>query len=428
MRLNGRMRVPSDKSISHRAVLFAGLAEGVSHLSCVLPSADVLASIDAVKALGAEVDVTPGPSGLDMDVDGIGLHPRAQTPVKIYCGNSGTTARLLMGISAGMGIEVELTGDASLSARPMERVMKPLSLMGASFESDDGHLPVDVKASGPLHCADITTEQASAQVKSAVLLAGMQTCGTTSVTEPSKSRDHTELLLPAFGVEVETCGLTSKVTGPCRMHHHDMVVPGDPSSAAFLAVAAALVPHSSVTLECVSLNPTRTGAFDMLERMGANIAFENGRLEGSEPVGDVVVHASDGLTSTEVEPAQIPSLIDEIPVLSLAAAMAHGETVFRGASELRVKECDRMEAIVEGLAAFGVDAHADGEDLHVIGVSGDTSGMPSEVRLSTRHDHRLAMAWSIAGIVFGVDVVLDDIDCVKVSWPGFFDDIRGIVL
>ena len=435
----GSVRVPSDKSISHRAVLFAGLAQGVSHLEDVLPSADVHATIRAMQALGACVDFEAGPHGLSGEVEGIGCAkgscakgsgPFAHDPFSrslvIDCGNSGTTARLLMGVLAGLGMDAILVGDASLSARPMRRVMEPLSELGASFESDGGHLPVHVIPAGPLHAAHIMTKQASAQVKSAILLAGMRAHGITSVTEPSKSRDHTELLLPAFGVAVQVDGLTACVEGPACMHAHDMPIPGDPSSAAFVAVAAALCPGSDVTMKQVALNPTRSGAFEVLRRMGVQLSYEDERMEGSEPVGDVRVTYAPTLCATHVAPSEIPTLIDEIPILAVAAALACGETVFESCGELRVKECDRMTAIIEGLGAFGVEVFADGDDLHIVGTAGSLERMPAHLSLPTHGDHRLAMTWYLAGEVFGVDVELDDPDCVRVSWPDFFADMESL--
>ena len=279
---------------------------------------------------------------------------------------------------------------------------------------------------GALHGAHLVTEQASAQVKSAILLAGMRASGTTSVTEPAKSRDHTELLLPAFGVDVDVDGLTAFIEGPVLMHAHDMTVPADPSSAAFVAVAATICVGSDVLLERVALNPTRTGAFEVLRRMGACLDVVNEHAEGAEPVGDVrVVHAPE-LVATSVSPAEIPTLIDEIPILAVAAAFARGETVFESCGELRVKESDRMAAIIEGLGAFGIRAYAEDDDLHVIGMAGSPAHVPERVVLGTHGDHRLAMTWYLAGELFDVDVELDDSACVRVSWPDFFADIESL--
>lgn len=424
MAYTGRIRVPSDKSLSHRAVLFAGIASGTSHLQNLLPSDDVLSSIGAMRTLGATIELEEGARGLSGMVAGIGGIPRVQGTADIDCGNSGTTTRLLMGLVCGLGVRARLHGDASLSKRPMERVMKPLRSMGARFTAQEGgRLPLVIEPVRGLAAVSYTTEQASAQVKSAILLAGLQAHGTTTVTEPAHSRDHTELLLPAFGVPVNVSGLSASVEGPAQLHAHDMSVPGDPSSAAFLAVAAALVEGSDVTIADVALNETRIGALRVLERMGARISFGNRHDEGAEPVGDVRVRYSPNLRATTVAAAEIASLIDEIPVLALAAAAGQGETVFEGAGELRVKESDRFAAIVEMLGAFGVRAFADGDDLHIVGGSAE---VPASLQLPVCHDHRLAMTAYLLGKCFGVDVTVDDPDCVSVSWPSFYEDLAEL--
>lgn len=424
MAYTGSIRVPSDKSLSHRAVLFAGIASGTSHLQNLLPSDDVLSSIGAMRTLGATIELEEGARGLSGTVAGIGGSPRVQGTADIDCGNSGTTTRLLMGLVCGLGVRARLHGDASLSKRPMERVMKPLRSMGARFTAQEGgRLPLVIEPVRGLAAVSYTTEQASAQVKSAILLAGLQAHGTTTVTEPAHSRDHTELLLPAFGVPVNVSGLSASVEGPAQLHAHDMSVPGDPSSAAFLAVAAALVEGSDVTIADVALNQTRIGALRVLERMGARISFGNRHDEGAEPVGDVQVRYSPNLRATTVAAAEIASLIDEIPVLALAAAAGQGETVFEDAGELRVKESDRFAAIVEMLGALGVRAFADGDDLHIVGGSAE---VPASLRLPVYHDHRIAMTAYLLGKCFGVDVTVDDPDCVSVSWPSFYEDLAEL--
>lgn len=424
MAYTGSIRVPSDKSLSHRAVLFAGIASGTSHLQNLLPSDDVLSSIGAMRTLGATIELEEGARGLSGTVAGIGGIPRVQGTADIDCGNSGTTTRLLMGLVCGLGVRARLHGDASLSKRPMERVMKPLRSMGARFTAQEGgRLPLVIEPVRGLAAVSYTTEQASAQVKSAILLAGLQAHGTTTVTEPAHSRDHTELLLPAFGVPVNVSDLSASVEGPAQLHAHDMSVPGDPSSAAFLAVAAALVEGSDVTIADVALNETRIGALRVLERMGARISFGNRHDEGAEPVGDVRVRYSPNLRATTVAAAEIASLIDEIPVLALAAAVGRGETVFEDADELRVKESDRFAAIVEMLGALGVRAFADGDDLHIVGGSAE---VPASLQLPVYHDHRLAMTAYLLGKCFGVDVTVDDPDCVSVSWPSFYEDLAEL--
>lgn len=306
----------------------------------------------------------------------------------------------------------------------MERVMKPLRAMGARFTAQGGgRLPLVIEPTRGLTAVSYTTEQASAQVKSAILLAGLQARGTTTVTEPAHSRDHTELLLPAFGVPVAVNGLSASVEGPARLHAHDMSVPGDPSSAAFIAVAAALVEGSDVRIADVALNETRIGALRVLERMGVRISFGNRHDEGAEPVGDVRVRYSPTLRATTVAAAEIASLIDEIPVLALAAAACQGETVFEEAGELRVKESDRFAAIIDMLGALGMRAFADGDDLHIVGGLAEP---PASLQLPVYHDHRLAMTAHLLGKCFGVDVAVDDPDCVSVSWPSFYEDLSAL--
>lgn len=434
MPLIGSIRVPSDKSISHRAVLFSALAQGTSHLRDLLVSDDVLSSLAAVEKLGAQVERREGAHGIDADITGFAGKPACTGELDIDCGNSGTTTRLLMGLVCGLGVDAVLHGDDSLSSRPMKRVIEPLSQMGACIESESGTLPAHVRpVQGGLRAIDYSSPKASAQVKSAVLLAGLQAQGTTSVTEPAKSRDHTELLLPAFGVPVAVDGLTMSVEGPAQLSAHDMSAPGDPSSAAFVAVAAAVIEDSEVCIEGVSLNPTRTGAFEVLRRMGALVRYENTRLEGAEPVGDVVVSYGPQLSACTVTADEIPTLIDEIPVLALAAAAAEGETIFESAGELRVKESDRFAAIVDGLAAFGVRAWAEGDDLHIQGTGeplyylSDAMEDDGVVELPTYHDHRLAMTWFLMGLASEAPVTLDDAACVSVSWPGFYADIEALL-
>ena len=430
MALRGSIRVPSDKSISHRAVLFSALASGTSHLCDLLPSDDVLSSLAAVEQLGAGVERSEGENGIDAVITGFGSVPNRGEALKIDCGNSGTTTRLFMGLVCGLGVDATLFGDESLSGRPMARVIDPLTQMGANIKSETGTLPAHIMpAANGLKPINYESPKASAQVKSAILLAGLQASGTTKVTEPAKSRDHTELLLPAFGVPVKVDGLSASVKGPATLRAHDMSAPSDPSSAAFVAVIASLLEDSDVTIRQVSLNPTRTGAFEVLKRMGAHLTYENQQMLGAEPVGDVRVAFAPDLHATVITPAEIPTLIDEIPVLALAAAAASGETIFESAGELRVKESDRFQAIIDGLSAFGVEAWADGDDLHICGIGEALCSLADDdvVSLPTYHDHRLAMTWYLMGLASETSVHLDDAACVSVSWPGFYDDIEGLL-
>ncbi len=436
--------------------MFAALAEGTSHLGGVLPSADVRSTAKAVQRIGAKLrtetrDGEPwlvvegvggavggaGGVGGVGDVRGVRRSAGIRDSVDIDCGNSGTTARLMMGICAGLGMHARFMGDESLQTRPMRRVTDPLGQMGAgfAFTGRDGCLPAELAGGTRLSAITYTSPKASAQVKSAVLLAGLFANGTTTVVEPAKSRDHTERMLGAFGAEVQVKGLSASVEGGTRLHAHDLRVPADPSSAAFPAVAAACVKNSDIVLADVLLNPTRTGAFELMRRMGCDLYYEHERQRDGELVGDVHVRYSKDIAGVEVAADDIPSLIDEIPVLSVLACRANGETVFYGCGELRVKESDRLAAIVEAAEALGAQAFVDGDDLHILGCGAQVHGGHGMVRrrqdesplaLPTRHDHRLAMTWMVAGRVFERGAQLDDPDCVRISWPNFFTDMGSL--
>ncbi|NTW27953.1 MAG: 3-phosphoshikimate 1-carboxyvinyltransferase [Coriobacteriia bacterium] len=427
--LCGEVHVPGDKSLSHRAVLFSAMAEGVTRVAGVLNSADVRSTIRAVTSLGAHVMLESQPDGsLAGTIEGWGERgPQADSGLTIDCGNSGTTARLLMGVLAGWPMTVTLTGDESLSKRPMRRVIRPLEQMGATFEMNcaacgvNWTLPLAIRGSDALEPIAYESPVASAQVKSAILLAGLRAHGRTKVVEPKQSRDHTELLLPVFGVDVEverdTC--SAAVEGPATLHSAgEIVVPRDPSSAAFLTVAALVVAGSHVTLPGVSLNETRTGFLRVLDRMGARIEVVPWPQTGAERVGEIVVRHTPVLAATTVCAGEVPFLIDEVPILALVATQAHGETRFEGVGELRVKESDRLAAIVDGLTALGAVASAEDDTLIVVG--------PSRLRsasLDSLGDHRLAMTWAVAGFVADGAVTVQDFDAVSVSYPDFARDI-----
>lgn len=423
--LRGCVRVPGDKSISHRAVLFAAMAEGSSRLVGVLDSQDVRSTIDAVGALGAGVEIEDaGPRGLDVVVRGWGSGGPSRPRRSIDCGNSGTTARLLMGVLAGWDVPVTLTGDASLARRPMRRVTAPLASMGAFFEaSEGGTLPIVMRGGG-LRPLDATLDVASAQVKSALLLAGLRAPGRTLVREPAPSRDHTERMLPAFGVPVGRRIEANEawVTGPVVPEAADVVVPGDPSSAAFLACAAAMVPGSDVMLEEVALNPTRTGFVRVLERMGADVAVTATGASGSEPMGTLRVRGTAALSGCVVTPGEVPSLIDEIPVLAVLATAAAGTTRFDGIEELRVKESDRLAAITQGLQALGARARSGADWLEVDGAVKLTTA-----ELDSLGDHRLAMAWAVAALGSSGDVRIARWEAVDVSYPTFAEDLASLL-
>ncbi len=424
--LRGTVRVPGDKSLSHRAVLFASMAEGRSHLSGVLASADVRSTINACRQLGARIHI----EGEDcasfgvIDVVGWGTLGPSQPSGPVDCGNSGTTARLLMGVLAGWPVRVVLTGDESLSRRPMRRIADPLESMGASVETTPhGTLPATVQGSSTLRPAHYASPVSSAQVKTAVLLAGLRATGHTRVTEPHLSRDHTERLLPAFGVAVETDPAPgASVYGPAHLKSADVAVPGDPSSAAFLVVAALLVPGSEVELPEVSLNPTRTGFLRVLERMGADVSSEETATFGLEPVGTIRAGYSPVMSGTVVTAEEVPSLVDEVPILALAAACASGTTRFEGVGELRVKESDRLAAIVDGLSAMGVVVRFGDDWLEVDGARQLTGAV-----LSSQGDHRLAMTWIVAAQVTHGQTEVQGVDAMAVSYPDFIRDLRGLM-
>ncbi|MDY3980353.1 3-phosphoshikimate 1-carboxyvinyltransferase [Paraeggerthella sp. LCP19S3_G8] len=424
--LRGKATVPGDKSISHRAVLFAAMAEGVSKLTGVLDSEDVRSSMAAVRQLGARVELELQPDkSLAGVVEGWGAKGPSQPEGPIDCGNSGTTARLLMGVLAPWDVRVELTGDESLVKRPMRRITAPLMKMGVRFQLEGREtLPLVVCGTRGLHPLVYDAPMASAQLKTAVLLAGVYARGTTTVNEPAPSRNHTELMLPEFGVDTTAADRTASVTGPAALKACEVQVPGDPSSAAFLACAAALKPGSSVHIENVSLNPARIGFTRTLERMGACVNLRRTGSAGKEPYGTVSVDYTPNLRGCEVPADKIASIVDEIPVLSLVAAHARGVTVFREVGELRVKETDRLEAVVEGLSSLGVDTWVEGNDLFIEGQPDLV--VPDAASFDSKGDHRLAMTWALVGLTGGSSVSVANFDSVKISYPQFLSDIERL--
>lgn len=421
--LAGDVHVPGDKSLSHRTVLFSAMAEGTTSLHGVLDSADVRASINAVRQLDAHVELTEQADGsLAGTIRGWGGGGPRTPHSDIDCGNSGTTVRLLMGILAGWPVQATLTGDESLSRRPMRRVTDPLAQMGVTFESaDNGCLPITMQRCAAPTALDYTSPVASAQVKSAILLAGLRANGRTRVSEPALSRDHTERLLPAFGVRVDVDpeAISAAIDGPVLLRSPgEVVVPRDPSSAAFIVAAALLVPGSRVRVPGVSLNATRTGFLRVFERMGAHVRVVPFPEAGNERVGEIDVRFSPSMTATTVTAEEIPSLVDEIPILALVASQADGETRFESVGELRVKESDRFSAIIDGLTALGAEAYADGETLVVVG--GAALGGAT---LDCLGDHRLAMTWAVAGLVAGEQVTVERFEAVEVSYPRFLEDL-----
>lgn len=407
--LRGRFRLGGDKSISHRAAIFGALASGTTRIAHYSPAADCSSTLECLAALGNDVQKTES----EIVVEG---GPWRDPAAALDAGNSGSTLRMLLGAIAGRRVLATLTGDASLRNRPVERVAVPLRLMGARIESTAGRPPVAV-AGGDLSGIEYDAPIASAQVKTAVLLAGLQASGSTVFREPALSRDHTERLLPVFGATVERRGLAVRVDGRQTLRGTRIAVPGDPSSAAFLLVAATILPGSEARIDGVALNPLRIAFVSVLQRMGAAIAVEPASEAGAEPVGTLVARSS-RLGAVVVDAREVPALIDEIPILAVAAAFAEGQTVFSGIEELRVKESDRVAAIVEGLRALGVEADADRDSLSVRG-----GATLRGARLRSHGDHRIAMALSVAALASASPSVLDDASCVAVSFPDFYDVI-----
>jgi len=416
--LAGAIRVPGDKSISHRALMFGGLAIGETRITGLLEGEDVLATAAGLRAFGCAVER----DGVGAwRVRGLGVGGLQEPAALLDLGNAGTATRLLMGVAAAHPFVTFFTGDASLRTRPMARVATPLTEMGARIVARSNcRLPLAVIGSADLMPIEYTLPVASAQVKSAILLAGLHAPGETTVIEPQPTRDHTELMLRHFGatvrVEAQPDGARRvTVVGQPELTAADIVVPGDPSSAAFPLVAGAIVPGSTVRCPGVGLNPLRTGLLDCLREMGADLAFENRRVEGGEPVADLVLRYAP-LTGITVPAARAPSMIDEYPVLAVAAACARGTTVMHGLGELRVKESDRLTAIAEGLRAAGATLAVDGDTLTV---EGRGAPPPGGATIAARLDHRIAMAFLVLGAATPQPMTIDDGSPIETSFPGF---------
>ncbi len=415
MKVSGSLRVPGDKSISHRALIFGALGEGPSRITGILRSADVHSTAGVLRELGADIPVLSS----DFVVHGRGPESLTQPLAPLDCGNSGTTTRLMSGVAAARPIDATFVGDASLSRRPMRRVARPLEAMGARVELPaHGGLPMTIHG-GTLHEAAWKSEVASAQVKSAVLLAALVAGVRATVTEPARSRDHTERMLAARGgrVRIEGCSVSFE---PSALRALDTAVPGDPSSAAFFAALAALATGGELRLEGVCVNDTRIGFLGQLRRMGARITELERRDEGGESVADVVV-APGTLRGTTIGEADVPAMVDEIPMLACVAARAEGETVITGANELRVKESDRIAAVVSNLRAIGAEAEELPDGMRITG-----SDRPLAGRIVTHGDHRLAMAFGVLGAASGNAIEIDDRDCVAVSYPDFWRDLARV--
>ena len=412
-RVQGEITVPGDKSISHRAVMLGALADGTTHINGFLRGADCLSTIDCFRRMGVRID----DNGDSLTVHGNGLHGLRAPKVTLYTGNSGTTTRLLCGILAGQSFDAEITGDASICKRPMGRVTKPLSLMGADIENE--YCPLIIHGT-KLHGIDYSMTVASAQVKTAIILAGLYAEGETVIHEIEKSRDHTELMLGAMGADIAVDGLTVRVGKTDRLAPQDVTVPGDISSAAFFIVLGAIMPDSEITIKNVGINPTRTGIIDVMKAMGADISVFNERTEGGEPTADMTVRTS-SLHGTEIGGALIPRLIDELPVIAAAAVFANGKTVIRDAQELKIKETNRIRAVVDEFKKAGVDI-TETDDGMIINGGRTIHG----AEFSTYGDHRMAMSLAILAQLAEGGSTLDDASCVDVSYPGFFDDFYGL--
>jgi len=416
--VRGEVRVPGDKSVSHRALMFGSLADGPSRVRGVLQSADIESTAGALRALGWPVP----PLGPDIKVEGSGLAQRPTLNSQLDLGNSGTSTRLLMGIVAGYPVQSTFTGDASLSRRPMKRVATPLTEMGAriEFEGEKDGLPLTVHG-GNLKGLDWKLDTASAQVKSALLMAGVTGQVAVVIREPAPTRDHTERMLRAQGAAIDVGGGIIVLDPPKRLDPLDITVPGDPSSAAFFACLAALADAGTITIRDVGLNPGRCGFIAVLRRMGARIDIVDRNDSGAEPLGDIVVRPVH-LSGTRIDGDEIPSLIDELPALACVAARAHGETVISGAAELRVKESDRIAAVVANLRSVGVDVDEAPDGMRIRGTREPLVGS-----VQTHGDHRLAMAFGVLGSSPQADFRIDDKECVAVSYPDFWRDLAHVV-
>jgi len=413
--ISGRLRVPGDKSISHRAVMFGAIASGTTHVTGFLEGEDCLSTMHAVAKLGVTVQ-RPGPG--EVRVEGVGLHGLTAPDSVLDMGNAGTAMRLFMGLLAAQPFDTELVGDASLMRRPMERVAKPLRAMGAQIETQDGRPPVRIQGGASLRGIHYEMPVASAQVKSAVLLAGLYADGATTVVEPAVTRDHTERMLQSFGVEVQARGGTVAVRPPRRLEATTIAVPGDFSSAAFFIVAACIGAREPVVIEGVGVNPTRTGLLEMLALMGADLRLVNHRSAGAEPVADIEIRPAP-LRGVQVPERLVPLAIDEFPAFFIAAACAEGETLVTGAEELRVKESDRIAVMARGLDAVGVRTEVLPDGLRIVGgpIGGGT--------VDSHGDHRIAMSFAVASLRAAAPIEILDVANVATSFPGFADLARA---
>ena len=408
-KLQGSFRVPGDKSISHRSIMLGSLAEGITEVTGFLEGDDALATLASFRAMGVQID---GPKAGKVSIHGVGMHGLKPSDSDIYLGNSGTSIRLLSGLLAGQNFASTLTGDKSLSGRPMKRVTDPLAQMGAEIDSDEGKPPLKIKAGKQLKGITYNLPMASAQVKSCILLAGMYAEGKTTVIEPAPTRDHTERMLTGMGYDVEVNGDTVTIEGGGKLTATSIDVPADISSATFFMVGAAIAEGSDITLTHVGINPTRIGVINILRLMGANIILSNEGLTGGEPVADIRVRYAP-LKGINIPEEQVPLAIDEFPALFIAAACAEGTTVLTGAEELRVKESDRIQAMADGLQVLGIDAQPTSDGIIING------GIIGSGDVESHDDHRIAMSFAIAGLQAGGTIQINNCANVATSFPDF---------
>ncbi|MGL5437382.1 MAG: 3-phosphoshikimate 1-carboxyvinyltransferase [Lachnospiraceae bacterium] len=415
-RLKGELTIPGDKSVSHRSVMFGSIAKGTTEIHHFLQGADCLSTISCFQKMGIAIEN----KGNTVVVHGNGLHGLRQPDSILDCGNSGTTTRLISGILAAQDFSVTLTGDESIQKRPMKRIMDPLASMGAQISSiqNNGCAPLAIQGTS-LHGIHYQSPVASAQVKSAVLLAGLYAEGITTVTEPYVSRNHTELMLTRFGAEIETTGTSASITPATELYGDKIIVPGDISSAAFFIAAGLLIPGSEILIKNTGINPTRDGIIHVCRNMGADITLLNETNHG-EPTADILVRSSQ-LHGTVIEGAIIPTLIDELPVIAVMACFAEGETIIRDAAELKVKESNRIQVMVENLTAMGADVEETEDGMIIRG------GKPLHgAVIDSKLDHRIAMTFAVAGCCADGETEILGAECVNISYPGFYNDFLGL--
>jgi len=416
--LKGEITVPGDKSISHRGIMFGSIAKGTTEITGFLNSADCNSTINCFRQMGVTITKTNEHTVL---VEGKGMRGLSAPSEYLDAGNSGTTVRLMSGILSAQPFSVTVTGDASIQKRPMRRIMEPLSLMGADITSmnDNGCAPLIINGK-PLHGIAYTTKTASAQVKSSILLAGLYADSPTTVTEPAVSRNHSELMLRAFGADLSVSGKTIILNPAAELFSQKVEVPGDISSAAYFIVAGLITPNSEILIKNVGINETRDGIIKVVQSMGGNITLLNERTACGEKVADLLVKSSE-LTGTTVEGEIIPTLIDELPVIAVLAACAKGQTIIKDASELKVKECNRIDAVTQNLSAMGADITATDDGFIING------GEPLHgTSITTFHDHRIAMSFAIANLAAEGENTYDHPECVNISYPSFFDDLQKL--